>query len=151
MADLPFAEDVNYWRTGKSPAEMMLERAERVIVKLGGDVTLLARGRYDGRTAYCIQFDLGDDSFRIVWPVLESKYDYPDENFNRNAERQAATLLFHDTKARALRASIFGAQRAFIEFLILADGSTIDQRGPDILEQAVSRRLLPPASGLTKP
>lgn len=37
-ADLPFAEDLPYWQTGKSAFDSWLEKAERFLVDSGGVV-----------------------------------------------------------------------------------------------------------------
>ena len=106
MEALPYAEDINYWKTGKSTPDTFLDRAEAIIEKLGGQVSMRAKGKMDGRGAYLMEFTFGADTFRAVWPILPT---YRDDV--RAAERQAATLLYHDVKARSLRASIFWSEK----------------------------------------
>ena len=119
---LPFAEDMNYWKSGKSTPDKWLDSAENIIIKLGGIVTLRAKGSHNGRIAFCMDFGFDTDQFRAVWPVLPTKADDV-----KASERQAATMLFHDVKSRSLRASIFGPRTAFFDFLLLEDGKSILQ------------------------
>ena len=120
--DLPFAEDMNYWKSGKSQPDKWLDNAEDIIEKLGGKVSLRAKGKQDDRAAYCMDFTFGTDQFKAIWPVLPTK-----NNENRAAERQAATMLFHDVKSRAVKFAIFGARVAFFDFLLLENGKTAGQ------------------------
>ena len=120
--DLPFAEDMNYWKSGKSAPDKWLDSAEDIINKLGGEVHLRAIGRQDGRSVYCMNFSFGEDRFKAIWPVLPTK-----KNEKRAAERQASTMLFHDVKSRSLRSSIFGPRVAFFDFLLLENGKTTTQ------------------------
>lgn len=123
--NFPYAEDINYWKTGKSTPDTWLDKAENIIEKLGGNVTIRAIGKTEGRKAFLIEFTFGEDKFRALWPVLSTKFVCKDEA--RATERQAATLLYHDVKARSLRCAIFGARNAFFDFLLLEDGRTVSQ------------------------
>lgn len=120
--ELPFAEKVNYWKTSKSTPDVWLDRAQEIIEKLGGIITIRAIGTTLGRKAFLIEFAFGEDKFRALWPVLPTEYEYKDKD--RAATRQAATLLYHDVKARSLRCAVFGARNAFFDFLLLEDGRT---------------------------
>lgn len=119
---LPYAEDINYWKSGKSTPDTWLDKCENIIEQLGGTVHLRAKGKMEDREAFLMEFSFGDERFRILFPVLPQKKDDP-----KAAQRQAATLLYHDVKARSLRASIFGNKPAFFDFLILEDGRTVSQ------------------------
>lgn len=121
---LPFAEDLPYWKTGKSSFDSWLEKAERFLVESGGEVTRQATGREYGAEAMMMEFELDDDTFRVVWPVLPS---WQEER--SAARRQAATMLFHDIKSRGVRYRIFGARVAFFEFLVLPSGATAQELG----------------------
>ena len=120
--ELPFAEDVSYWKSSKSDPNAWLSRTEDLIVKFGGVVKVVARGNMEGRSAYLIEFEHEAEKFKILFPVLPTQRDE-----TRAAERQAATLIYHDVKARLLRAEIFGVKSAFFEFLMLPDGRTVNQ------------------------
>lgn len=128
--NLPFAEEMNYWKSGKSQPDKWLDNAEDIIEKLGGEVSLRAKGKHEDRIAYCMNFSFGSDKFKAIWPVLPSKTDD-----NRSAERQAATMLFHDVKTRALRCSIFGHRVAFFDFMLLENGRlTIELTDNQLIE-----------------
>lgn len=122
MDNLPYAEDVNYWKTSKSNPGTWLDRAGDIIVKLGGEVTMKAEGQQSGRKAFLIDFQFHPDRFRCIWPVLPTK-----GSDSKAAERQAATLLYHDVKAKSLKAAVFGAKTAFFEYQLLPDGRTVNQ------------------------
>jgi hypothetical protein len=111
MTQLPYAEEVNYWKTSKSSPDAWMERTRRQIEKLGG--TVLAEGSGSepglGRAAYMLAFEIEGEHYRVVWPVLPSKTG--DE---KAARRQAATLLYHDLKAKAISAAVLGARAAFL-------------------------------------
>jgi len=121
-----FAEDVNYWKSGKSAPDSWLDKAENQIIKVGG-LMLGRASAFDNITgveAYMLSFEIGDDRFKIVWPVLKCK----DENKPGNkmaARRQAATMLYHDVKAKCMIAQIFGMRKAFIPYLVLESGGTV--------------------------
>lgn len=135
---LPNAEDLNYWKTSKSQPGTWLDRTESVIEDLGGEVQMRARGKKDGREAYLLQFTFGPDQFRIVWPVLPTR-----TNSQKAAERQAATMMYHDCKARALRCKIHGPKIAFFEYLMLGDGRTAGQLSAPELAEHTPKPLLP--------
>jgi len=122
MMDTPYAEDLNYWKTSRSDADTWLEKAERVVEGYGATVTHRAMFREHGREAMLLQFEIDGEAFRLAWPVLESKTG--DE---RSARRQAATMLYHDAKARGLLLAVFGARFAFLAEKMLADGRTVAQ------------------------
>lgn len=138
------AEQLPYWKTSKSDAGAWLRKAEAEVERYGGTVTLQAKGRDGDRAAFLLdfQFDAGDGSpvrFRAIWPITQPKGDD-----QAAAERQAATMLFHDVKSRALRVELFGFRQAFFDFLLLPDGRTAGQlAAPDLADLAT--RLLPPA------
>ncbi len=119
---LPFAEDVNYWKTGKSSPDTLVSKAVEIIRKLGGTNIAEAFGSYDGRAAFIVQFNFGEERFRIAWPCLPQRK--ADE---RAARIQAATFLFYDVKAKALSAAILGPRAVFIGSLLLPSGKTVTE------------------------
>lgn len=137
MREYPNAEDLNYWKTSKSNAGAWLDKAEKIVEDLGGTVILRAKGNEGGRTAFLMEFELEGDCFRAIWPVLPCK-----EGDEKAAERQAATMLYHDVKARTLRVAIFGARVAFFDFLLLEDGRTAAQLTNTELLEKTPRALL---------
>ncbi|GAI85532.1 unnamed protein product, partial [marine sediment metagenome] len=74
-------------------------------------------GSVEGKAAYMMAFKIGNDSFKVVWPVLPSRTGKPSA-----AKVQAATLLYHDIKAKAMTASVLGASVAFFSYMMLPDG-----------------------------
>ncbi len=132
--DLPYAEKVNYWKTSKSTPDVWLDRAQEIIEKLGGVVTVRALGMTLGRKAFLIEFAFTEDRFRALWPVLPTEHEYNDND--KAAKRQAATLLYHDVKSRSLRCAIFGARNAFFDFLLLEDGRTpVQLSSPELIDR----------------
>ena len=122
MSNLPYAEDSNYWQTGKSGPDTWIEKAAGQVAKIGGKVMMRGMGTHpdSGRSAFVLIFEIEADSFRVVWPVLPLKTTTPIKE--RAAQRQAATFLFHDVKARCLSSAILGARTSFFSFMMLPDG-----------------------------
>ncbi len=132
MNEGPYAEEVNYWKTSPSAPDMWMSRAKREIAKAGGQV--LGHGTLTdgeaGRTIFVLTFAFGMDRFKVEYPTLVSKAG------NERAERiQAATMLYHDVKARCVSAKVLGYRAAFMSFLMLPGGRTVSQMAvPDLLE-----------------
>jgi len=132
MTDLPYAEDINFWKTSKSSADDWMEKTKRLIVGYGGSVIAEAFGSNPstGRGAFMLTFDMDGERFKVAWPVLPSK-----SNDERSARKQAATLLYHDIKGRVLSLQIFGARTAFFNYLMLKDGRTVSEWSrPEIID-----------------
>ena len=72
-----------------------------------------------GKSAFMLAFEIEGDNFKVVWPVLPSK-----RGNEKAARRQAATMLYHDVKAKCLSAVVLGARAAFFSYLLLPDGRT---------------------------
>ena len=118
---MPYAEKINYWKTGRSSPDSWIEKTERQIENLGGKV--LAQGfgsNADGKAAYMIGFEIKNKKFKVIWPVLltESGKD------KQAAKIQAATMLYHDIKSRCISATVLGIETAFFSYLLLPDGRT---------------------------
>lgn len=141
---LPYAEKINYWKTSKSAPDVWLARAQDIIETLGGIISIRAMGTTLGRKAFMMEFTFAEDRFRALWPVLPTEYEYSDKD--KAAERQAATLLYHDVKARSLRCAIFGARNAFFDFLLLEDGRTPAQLSSPELIGCMPKFLEAPTS-----
>lgn len=135
-----YAEDINYWETSRVPPNDWMEKARREIEGAGGTVLAEAFGSDEGgRAAFMLGFSLGGERFRIVWPVLTSK-----TGKERGARIQAATMLYHDVKARAVAAKVLGSRAAFFSFLLLPDGRTMAQVATPELERMLPRLLSQP-------
>ena len=128
--DQLYAEDVNYWKTGTTSADSWIARARVEIIAAGGEVGREGYGNEGGRAAYLLEFSFGRDRFRIVWPVLQSRTG------NEKAARiQAATMLYHDVKAKCVSAKVHGMRAAFFQYAILPDGRTAAQvADPEIVK-----------------
>ena len=128
------AEDMNYWKTSKSSMSTWLDRLTKQIEDVGGEVYIKATGRNPttGLAAVMVNFQIGDDVFKIVWPILESRTD----NL-KAATVQAATLMFHDIKARCMSAKILGARTAFFAYYMLPDGRSAAEVG--VSDGAIAR------------
>ena len=116
MNQLPYAETVSYFQTSQTSPNTWMDKTKRLIKELGGKVIMEGYGNepQSGRSAFMPAFEVGEDRFKLVWPVLPSR-----SKNERAAKIQAATLMYHDVKARCLSAAIFGAQHSFFAFLQL--------------------------------
>jgi len=135
-----FAEDLNYWQTSRSSADEWIDKAKRLIAEIGGTVEMEAFGNEleTGRSAFMLGFRIGDDRFKLIWPVLKTK-----SGNQRAAKVQAATLLYHDVKAKCMTAKVFGARQAFFQFWMLPDGQRAVDLAPSELVQAIPQLFLP--------
>ena len=140
MNSMPYAEDINYWKTGQSSPDTWMDKAKKQITNLGGVIFAEGYGSepQTGRAAYMLGFKIGDDQFKIIWPVLLSRTK------NEKASRiQAATMLYHDVKAKCISAAVLGVRTAFFSFLMLPDGRmVVEVSAPELLE-SVPRLLVP--------
>jgi hypothetical protein len=132
--ELPFAETISYWKTSSSSPDVWIAKAIDIIRKLGGANIAEGFGSVDGRAAYAISFEFGGDRFRSAWPTKR-----PDDF--RAARIQAATLVYHDAKAKSLAASVMGVRTAFIGNLLLPHGKTTAEASNDELLIAVKSPL----------
>ena len=127
-----YAEDVNYWKTGQTAPDAWIDKAKAEIKAAGGKAGAEAFGRDEnGRAAYMLSFSFGGEQFRAVWPVLLTRTG-KDE---RAARIQAATMLYHDIKAKCVSAKVHGARAAFFQYLALPDGRTAAQvAAPELVD-----------------
>ncbi|MEM7551121.1 MAG: hypothetical protein AAF363_15665 [Bacteroidota bacterium] len=132
--ELPFAENMPYWKTSSSGIENWLDKTEKLITEYGGDVNTRIAGKSNGKEAIMFGFTLESDRYKILWPILPTKKDS-----DRNAAaRQAATMIYHDTKARVNRLKIFTPRVVFSDWLLLNNGKTLAETNtigiPDALK-----------------
>ena len=121
--ELPYAEDIgHYWQTGSSSPDVWIEKAKSQIEEVGGFINSDAYGSMGVRAAFMIAFSIEGDKFKVVFPVLESK-----TGKTLAAKRQAATMLYHDIKAKCMVASVLGTKTAFFSYLVLPDGRTASE------------------------
>lgn len=122
MNKIIYAEDVNYFQTSKTHAETWVIRAKKEITNLPtGRVTGEAFMTLANKSVFVLMFNIGGDNYKVEWPVLQSR-----RGNDKAAKVQAATLLYHDVKHRCVLTKVFGAKTAFIGFLVLPDGKTIN-------------------------
>ncbi|MGV6816180.1 MAG: hypothetical protein ACWA44_02790 [Thiotrichales bacterium] len=133
MNDLPLAEDMPYWKTSKSGVEGWLDKTEKLIEQIGGQVDTRIVGKSGGREGILFGFFIEGDAFKMMWPVLPTKK--PEDR--SSATRQCATLIYHDTKARINRVRIFGARVVFSDWLVLDNGKTLAEQGHNALPAAI--------------
>ena len=121
--ELPYAEDIgHYWQTGSSSPDTWIEKGKKQIEEVGGTINADAYGSMDGRAAFMIAFTIDGNKFKVVFPVLESR-----RGREVAAKRQAATMLYHDIKAKCMVASVVGTKAAFFSYLMLPDGRTASE------------------------
>lgn len=138
MAEL-FAEDVNYWQTGQSAPDVWMDKAKRQLEKIGGIVLAEGFGSdIHGRSAYMLQFQIENVVYKLVWPVLPSKTGRVSA-----ARRQAATMIYHDVKAKCVSSQVLGHRSAFFSYMQLPDGRTAVEATVPELTEGIPRMLLP--------
>ena len=144
MKKADFAERCNYWKTSKSSPDSWVEKSVGLVEQFGGEVLSSGYGNENvtGRSAYMIRFSVDGQSFRIIWPVLPSETG---DTFA--ARRQAATMMYHDIKAKCVSSQVLGARVAFFSWVELPDGRPAFQlTGNELLEEA-PRMLLTDKKG----
>jgi len=129
---MKYAEDLPYWKTGKS-AERAITEAKNAIENNKGKITSEGFFVRDGQGLYFLEFTMDGDSFRFVEPVMKSR-----SGNDRSAKIQAAASLKHSIKARVNEAQRHGARRAFMSALLLPNGETLDQQSNDMLVKMFS-------------
>lgn len=136
-----YAEDVNYWKTGTSAPDTWIDKAKAEIRAAGGTVVSEAFGNQGAHAAFLLEFEFGRDRFRAVWPVLPSK-----TKAERAAKIQAATMLYHDVKAKCVAAKVHGVRAAFFQYAVLPDGRTAAQVATPDLVKLYPALMAPKAS-----
>jgi len=135
--ELPYAEEIkHYWQTSSSSPDVWINNAKKEIAKIGGTVLAEGFGASQGRSAFMLSFDLSGKKYKVVFPVLPTK-----TGKELSARRQAATLLYHDIKAKCMTASILGNEAAFFNYLMLPDGRSASELAQPELTEAFPLRL----------
>lgn len=112
-----YAEDINYWQTSRTSADEWILKTCKLIESFGGEIVTEAFGKQGNNSAFVIHFRILEHNYKIAWPVLESK-----TGNERAARIQAATLIYHDVKAKCLTAKVLGVRAAFFNYLMLSNG-----------------------------
>lgn len=136
--ELPYAEDVNYWKTSKSSADTWITQTREIIEGFGGKVEqyIFGEDTRTGQAAFMLGWSINGDRFKIVWPVLPTK-----SGNERAARVQAATFLHHDCKAKAIAATILGHRVAFFNQLLLPDGRLASEVADNELVKMIPTNL----------
>ena len=141
MTNKIYAESMNYWKTSSITPGSWQDKTSQQIKKLGGTVHMIGEVIHDsGRPAYVILFEIGGDRFQLVWPTLPLKKNTI--NNRKSAAIQAATMMFHDVKARCLSAYVLGTKKAFFSYYLLDDGRVASDVGDGDLRKNLFGRLL---------
>lgn len=120
-----YAHELPYWKTGRSAAEVWIEKAKVEIKRAKGKVEREAFASENDKEAFLLTFAFGDDRFSIQWPVLPAKSGKDVDK--RAAKVQAATMLYYDVKSRCVSARVLGVRSAFMGYLMLENGLTASQ------------------------
>lgn len=122
------ADDLPYFKTSKTDPDGWIEKAKAEIVKIGGKVTGEAFASNGDEAGFLLLFTLEKDEYKVYFPVLETR----SAKDLLAAKRQAATMLYHDIKARCMLVKVFGARRRFSDFLMLPEmGVTVGDMAED--------------------
>lgn len=139
MDDREFAENCNYWKTSKSSPDAWVEKSISLIEQFGGEIISSGFGNEVAvqRSAYMIRFKVEDLIYKIIWPVLLSE-----KGDQMAARRQAATMLYHDIKAKCVSAQVLGARVSFFSWMELPNGQPAFTATNIELLDSVPQRLL---------
>ena len=141
MKQLPYAEDVgHYWKTSQTSADAWIDSACKVIEDMGGKVEGHAYGQSDGRGAFMLRFSIEGQSYRVVWPILPLAFPSPASE--RATRIQAATMLYHDVKAKAMTAAVLGERMAFFSYMELSDGHVAGEIQNEALAEYFPKMLM---------
>lgn len=136
---LAYAEDVgHYWKTSKTTVDSWLTKTKKLITDVGGVIDEEAFASKGGMSAFMMSFVIAGQTYKIMWPVLESR-----SGDAASAKKQAATMMYHDVKARVMTAKVMGAKFAFHQYMLLPDGRTAAQYSAGEFLSAVPALLLP--------
>ena len=148
-----YAEECNYWKTGRSSADSWIDKAKKEITAVGGviDGQGFMQDMQSGKAGYMLAFRFDNDPYRLVWPVLPVRTK--NASSEEAARRQAATAMYHDVKAKCVAIKFRGAAVAFAGERLLPSGRTVaESTDSEILEHmpmlpSQSVVLLPPPQG----
>ncbi len=135
---MPYAEDLNFWQTGKADPDTWIDKTKKQLKELGGECKGQGFGMdEEGRAAFMLIFEIKGERFRIIWPVVKTR-----TGNERAARVQAATALYHYVKSVCLYATVIGTRTAFFSHFMLPDGRTAAQVSGYELAEMTPRMLL---------
>ncbi|MEM7737606.1 MAG: hypothetical protein AAF267_17640 [Deinococcota bacterium] len=123
MDETLYAEDMNYYKTGKQNPETILQEVVAMIENAGGAVTHYAFLYQNGQDFVIMQWEFGNTQFRKHYPVLPQKT--PSKSILA-AKRQAVTALKHYVKSRVLDVRYDGFEAAFAGSAVY-QGRTVEE------------------------
>lgn len=127
--EIIYGDTVNYWKTSTKASESWLASTKKLIQDIEGKVHTEMIATVSGKTAIMLGFAIGDDNYKIVYPILAIRK----EADRQAATIQAATALYHEVKALIVSAKFRGIRGAFTAYLVLPDGRTAgDLSAPEI-------------------
>lgn len=129
MNELPYAEEISYWKTSKASPDDWLDKIRRMINEEGGRIESQMYVAQEEQAGYILMFNLDGNRYKVAWPVLKTKTN----NGLSYARVQAVTLMYHDIKNRLLSAKILGYRSAFLPFLLVPGGKTVSESLPMML------------------
>lgn len=137
-----YAEDVgHYWKTSTASPDTWLDKAKKLIASIGGKI--VGEGFLNdvatGRAAYLLSFQAEGETYHIKWPVLPTR-QAKDE---KAARVQAATMLYHDVKARCVNVKVRGVRFAFLNYYALPTGQTVSEAADEALIEALPTLFRP--------
>jgi hypothetical protein len=138
-----YAEEVNYWKTSQSSPDTWIGKAKAEILDAGGKPgTELFGNDGSGRAMFALEFTIAGERYRARWPVLPCRVRSATNE--RAARIQAATMLYHDIKARCVAAKVLGARAAFLTYFLLPDNRTAGEAAaPELVAQFPRLLALP--------
>lgn len=130
----PYAETVNYWKSGSSSPDTWLDKCRHEISTAGGTVTGSAFMENGDGAGFALLFTLAGEQYRINWPVLPLRPNArrtatQQRTDERAAKIQATTFMYHDIKARCMVVKIMRAAAAFLQYKLLPGGATAAEMG----------------------
>lgn len=133
-----YAEDLSYWKTSQTGPDQWIEKAKRYIQELGGEILGEGFGsNAQGKAAFMIAFEIEGESFKVIWPIVES------QTGNERATRiQAATSLYHYVKGTCLYAVVVGFRTAFFSHLMLPGGKVASEIANEEISNLLPEALL---------
>ena len=137
--NLPAAETVNYWKSGKTDPDNKLDQVCDLIENASGKIIERGIMLQSPHEVVYLRFFLDEEEFKIIWPVLKPT-DGTSTN-QRAARIQAVTFVYHDVKAKCMTASVLGPRVAFLPYYVTENGATTSELATPELTDAFPKLL----------
>ena len=136
--ELPYGHKLPYWKTSQSSPDRWCEKTAAIISKLGGTDIGQMFATMNGRGTFVLSFRFGGRLYRVIWPIMRHR-----DGEERAARIQAATLMYHDCKSKAVSAAALGVDIAFAGQRVLANDKTVAECSADYLLEHSTQLALP--------